>query len=402
MAGTRADFLVVGGGLVGLSTAYSLVHARPGSRVVVVEKEAGLAQHQSGHNSGVIHAGVYYEPGSLKARLCRAGHAATLDFCRAHQVPYELCGKLIVATNRLELERLKALERRAIANEVAVEWLEGTALRQREPHIAGLAALHVAATGMVDYPALAARLGILLRNAGVAIECAAEVTKVREREGQIELETARGAYVGKHLIVCAGLHADRLARLAGLVLEFAVVPFRGDYFRLAAGRAELIRHHIYPVPDPTLPFLGIHLTRLIDGGISVGPSAMLAFAREGYRLGQINLGDLAEMACFPGVWRLLARHARAGLAELRCAISKSYYLKEVQKYCPTLNLDDLQPHPSGVRAQAVSREGYLLHDFLIRNTARATYVCNAPSPAATAALPIGVEIVRQVLARTES
>ena len=399
MASPHADFLLVGGGLVGLASAYALRPARPGARVVLVEKEARLAQHQSGHNSGVIHAGVYYEPGSLKARLCRAGHAATLAFCRAHQVPYEQCGKLIVATNALELARLKALEQRAGANEVPVEWLEGPALQQCEPHIAGLAALRVAATGMVDYPALAERLGTLLRNAGVEIVCNAEVTKVRESVDQVEIETPGGAYVGRHLIVCAGLHADRLARLAGLALDFLVVPFRGDYFRLASGRAELIRQHIYPVPDPTLPFLGIHLTRLIDGGISVGPSAMLAFAREGYRLGEIDFGDLAEMARFPGVWRLLARHARAGVAELRCALSRSYYLEEVRKYCPSLNLEDLQPHPSGVRAQAVSRAGHLLHDFLIRNTARATYVCNAPSPAATAALPIGVEIVRQVLAR---
>lgn len=389
----------MGGGLIGLATAYALTQARPGARIILLEKETRIAQHQSGRNSGVIHAGVYYEPGSLKARLCRAGLHATLAFCRAHQVPHAQCGKLIVATTLFELERLRALEIRARANEVAVEWLDQQALRQCEPHITGVAALRVAETGMVDYPALAERLSALLQAAGVVIALNAEVTRVRELSDHIELDTPGQAYRGHQLITCAGLHADRLARMAGLDFDFALVPFRGEYFRLSPSRNDLTRHHIYPVPDPTLPFLGIHLTRLIDGGVSVGPSAMLAFAREGYRLGQIDSDHVRAMARFPGLWRLLARHSRAGLAELRCALSTSAYLAEVRKYCPTLNLDDLLPHPSGVRAQAVTRDGRLLHDFLILNTPRATYVCNAPSPAATAALPIGAEIARQVLAR---
>ncbi len=392
-----ADFLIIGAGLVGLATAWKLLGARPTARILVLDKESAVATHQSGRNSGVIHAGVYYEPGSLKARFCREGLQATYAFCAEHDIAHARCGKLIVATNTEEVLRLKALASRAMDNAATVHWLARAELEAVEPAVTGLAALQVHDTGMADYPAMARALERLIRAAGARVEFGQSVRAVRERADGVEIETASAAYSARHLIVCAGLHSDRLARQAGLALDFAIVPFRGDYFRLRDRHAQLISHHIYPVPDPSLPFLGIHLTRLVEGGISVGPSAMLAFAREGYRLRDVDARDLVEMGLFPGLWRVLGRHAGAGFRELGCALSKSRYLREVRKYCPTLGLDDLLPHPSGVRAQAVSRDGRLLHDFVIRETAHATFVCNAPSPAATASLPIGAEIARLAL-----
>ncbi|MBM4227821.1 MAG: L-2-hydroxyglutarate oxidase [Gammaproteobacteria bacterium] len=392
-----ADFLIIGAGLVGLATAWKLLCARPNARALVLDKEHAVATHQSGRNSGVIHAGVYYEPGSLKARFCREGLQATYAFCAEHDIPHARCGKLIVATSPLEVLRLKALAERARTNAAAVEWLDQAALSETEPAVTGLAALRVDDTGMADYPAMARALATLVQNAGARIELGQTVQSVRERSEGVEVQTPGAAYSARHLIVCAGLQGDRLARQAGLALDFAIVPFRGDYFRLHDARSSLIRHHIYPVPDPALPFLGIHLTRLVEGGISVGPSAMLAFAREGYRLSHFNARDLRDMVLFPGLWRVLGRHAGAGLRELGCALSKSRYLREIRKYCPSVELEDLLPHPSGVRAQAVSRDGRLLHNFLIRETAHATFVCNAPSPAATASLPIGAEIARLAL-----
>lgn len=392
-----ADFLIVGAGLVGLATAWKLLAVRPDARILILEKEAVIASHQSGRNSGVIHAGVYYEPGSLKARFCREGLLATYAFCAEHGVPHARCGKLIVATSLTEVSRLKELASRAEQNAATVDWLDQSALTAVEPAVTGLAALRVHETGMADYPAMARALCDLITAGGARVELGQAVQSVREHADGVEVQTPGAAYTAGHLIVCAGLQGDRLARQAGLALDFALVPFRGDYFRLSSSHDALITHHIYPVPDPALPFLGIHLTRLVEGGVSVGPSAMLAFAREGYRLGDVNARDLVEMARFPGLWRLLGRHAGAGLRELGCALVRSRYLREVRKYCPTLELADLLPHPSGVRAQAVSRNGRLLHDFIIRETAHATFVCNAPSPAATASLPIGAEIARRAL-----
>lgn len=389
------DVAVIGGGVTGLASGLALAHA--GASVCLLEREGKPGRATSTHNSGVIHAGIYYEPGSLKARFCREGLRATYDFCAQHDIPHARCGKLIVATNPQEVLRLQILAGRAQHNAASVAWLDQAALSAAEPAVTGLAALRVDDTGMADYPAMARALQKLILGAGARIELGRTVQSVREGSAGIEVQTPGAAYSARHLIVCAGLQGDRLARQAGLALDFAIVPFRGDYFRLRDTRSSLIRHHIYPVPDPALPFLGIHLTRLVEGGISVGPSAMLAAAREGYRLSDFNAGDLWEMMFFPGLWRVLARHAGAGLRELGCALSKSRYLREVRKYCPVVELDDLLPHPSGVRAQAVSRDGRLLHDFLIRETAHATFVCNAPSPAATASLPIGAEIARLAL-----
>ncbi|MSR15437.1 MAG: L-2-hydroxyglutarate oxidase [Gammaproteobacteria bacterium] len=392
----ETDFIIVGGGIVGLATAYRLRQARPSAHVRVLEKETDVALHQTGRNSGVVHSGVYYEPGSLKARLCRAGLVATREFAHANQVPFDACGKLIVATNPLEVGRLRELMIRAERNGVTHRWIEASELREIEPNIQGHAALHLAETGMIDYRVMARRLAALLIQSGVEIELNARVIAIRETAQRIEIDTPAQTYRTKRLIVCAGLLGDRLARAAGLELDFSLIPFRGDYHRLAKARAGLIKHHIYPVPEPTLPFLGVHLTRLIEGGISVGPSAMLAFHREGYGKASVNFRDSIEMFRNPGLWRLLRHHARAGAAELGAVLSRRFYLRLVQKYCPSLTLDDFEPHPSGIRAQAVTRDGKLVHDFLLRRTARALFVCNAPSPAATSALPIADEIIAQL------
>ena len=390
----QTDLVVVGGGIVGLAVAYTVLRKRPGSSVVVLEKEDRLAAHQTGHNSGVIHAGVYYEPGSLKARLCRAGMLATREFCREHDVAHAQCGKLIVAVDDSELASGRdLLLQRAGAQGTAVEWVDAATLAELEPAVSGVAALRVVDTGMVDYPGLCARLGQLIESLGGRIELGAPVVAIRESVGEVAIDTAGASFRAAQLVVCGGLQADRLLRLAGITPDFAIVPFRGDYFRLPAGRANLVRHHIYPVPDPELPFLGIHLTRMVDGGISVGPSAMLALARERYERFGFSFEDTLDIARFPGSWALLARYRRAGWRELMCALNTRRYLREARRYCPGLELADLQPMPPGIRAQAVSRDGQLIHDFLLKQTARSLHVCNAPSPAATAAFPIAAELV---------
>ena len=392
---TQSDFLIVGGGILGLATAYQLMRRQPAARITLLEKEPQIALHQSGRNSGVIHAGVYYEPGSLKARLCRAGLKQTIEFCQAHSVPYLQCGKLIVATSSDETERLRILALRAAANGASSHWLAAGELAEREPAIRGEAALLIPESGMVDYGAVCHALRLYLLKAGVELRLNTEVLTLRESASEVVATTNAEARTARYAIVCAGVLGDRLARRAGLKVEFALIPFRGDYYRLPAARSGLVNHHIYPVPDPRLPFLGVHLTRLIDGGISVGPSAMLAFAREGYDRLSFDVRDSYEMLKFPGLWRLLARFPAAGVQELAAASSSRFYLRLVHKYCPEIELSDLLPHPSGVRAQAVSRDGKLVHDFILRQTARITYVLNAPSPAATSALPIAAEIIAQ-------
>lgn len=394
---STADFLVIGAGIVGLATARTLQQRVPGASVVVLDKADRVAAHQTGHNSGVIHAGVYYEPGSLKARLCRSGLEATIAFCREHAVAFEQCGKLIVAVDPSEVPRLRALAERAGRNGAPVRWLEGAEVQAEEPAIAGVAALLVRETGIVDYPGLCAALARRIQADGGELQLGTEVLGIRESADRVRVETARGAISAQRLVVCAGLQADRLLRASGLVPDFAIVPFRGDYYRLPDRHSGIVRHLIYPVPDPALPFLGIHLTRMIDGSVTLGPSAMLALAREDYRKAGCNWRDLREMAGYAGLWRLLARYPAAGLRELGCALSPQRYLDAARRYCPALRLEDLTPWPSGIRAQAVSPQGQLIHDFLLRQTARSLHVCNAPSPAATAALPIASEIVGRLL-----
>jgi len=394
------EFAVIGAGIVGLATARALLERRAGASVVVLEKESAVASHQTGHNSGVIHAGVYYAPGSLKARLCREGSEATRRFCGEHGIPFEVCGKLIVATTALETERLAALRDRCRANQLAFEELTGEQLRAVEPHVRGLAALRILKTGIVDYRRVCSALGTELMRRGASVRLGFEVRSIREMGTDVAITSAAGETVrAQHLIVCAGLQSDRLARLAGVDPKARIIPFRGEYFRLRAAKAHLISHLIYPVPDPALPFLGVHLTRTIDGGIVVGPNAVLAMARERYEPRSIDLRDAAATLGYGGLWRLLATHWRSALAELAGSLSKSRYLEQCRRYCPELTLDDLEPHPPGIRAQAVLPDGTLVHDFLFAETDRSVHVLNAPSPAATAALPIGQMVAERVLRR---
>jgi L-2-hydroxyglutarate oxidase len=392
------DFCVVGGGIVGLATALELLTRRPGASLLLLEKEDGLARHQTGRNSGVIHAGVYYVPGSLKARLCREGNRATREFCQQHGIPVDICGKLIVATSPVEVQRLAELRDRCAANQISTIDVGGSELRSLEPRIAGLAALLVSDTGIVDYRRVCAALGEVIRRLGGEIRLGATVRSIVESDTEV-LVTLDGQEPvrARQLIACAGLQADRIAHAAGLAPDLRIIPFRGEYFRLPDAQSDIVRHLIYPVPDPELPFLGVHLTRMIGGEVTVGPNAALGFSREGYGHFSFNARDAVATLAFPGFWRVLRRHWRSALAELRGSLIKSYYLRECRKYCPELTLQDLQPYPAGIRAQAVLRDGTLVHDFLFADTARMVHVLNAPSPAATAAIPIGRMIAARAL-----
>ncbi|MCB1748680.1 MAG: L-2-hydroxyglutarate oxidase [Gammaproteobacteria bacterium] len=396
---SRYDYIVIGAGIIGLATARRLQQAHPAARIALVEKEQAVARHQSSHNSGVIHAGVYYPPGSLKATYCRQGVAATLAFCAEHGIPHRQCGKLVVATDAVEAARLRHLAGRARENGLDCEWLERDGIAAREPAVNGVAALFVRDTGIADYPAVCARLAELFTAGGGELLLGQAVKGIAERADGVNVEVANGpALVAGFLAVCGGLQADRLARLAGLDVDVTIVPFRGDYYRMPAARSDLVSTLIYPVPDPRLPFLGVHLTLTTDGGITIGPTAMLALARERYAKWAVNPADLVASLGNPGTWRLLARFPRAGLSEVAHALSRRLYLREAQRYCPSLTLDDLATHACGIRAQAVTRSGDMVHDFLIEQTARSVHVLNAPSPAATSAFPIAAALVERITA----
>jgi L-2-hydroxyglutarate oxidase len=383
------DYCVVGGGIVGLATAMELLKRKPGCSIVILEKERSLAQHQTGHNSGVIHAGIYYAPGSLKADLCRRGALATKAFCDEHGIPYEVCGKLLVATNALEAERMNALFERAKKNDIDAERLDAQELKRREPNIVGVGALFVKTTGIVDYTQVSNAMGNVIRAAGGEIEFGINVDAIHEGPAEVVVGAGERRWTAKRLIACAGLQSDRLARIAGCKIDHQIVPFRGEYYRLPSSKNGIVRHLIYPIPDPDLPFLGIHLTRMIDGGVTVGPNAVLGFSREGYPKFSFNLHDVREYSAFPGFWKTIKANLSSGVVEMRNSLFKQGYLKECQKYCPSLSVGDLLPEKAGIRAQAVMRDGTLVHDFLFVQTDRMLHVCNAPSPAATSAIPIG-------------
>ncbi len=391
------DYCVIGGGIVGLATARALLEARPGSSIVILEKESGLARHQTGHNSGVIHSGIYYAPGSLKAELCRRGALATKSFCQQHSIPFEVCGKLLVATNPLESQRMDALFERARKNSVEVERLDAAELRRREPNIVGTGALFIEATGIVDYKQVCEAMGRMAIAAGAEIVFDACVSKIEETANNVAVSAGERQWTARQLIACGGLQSDRLAKLAGLKIDHQIVPFRGEYYRLPASKNAIVRHLIYPIPDPDLPFLGVHLTRMIDGSITVGPNAVLGFAREGYPKFSFRLKDVAEYGAFGGFWRTIAAHLKSGMLEMRNSLWKPGYLEQCRKYCPDLKLDDLLPATAGIRAQAVMRDGTLVHDFLFVQTERMLHVCNAPSPAATSAIPIGEMIAEKCI-----
>ncbi|MFG3662085.1 L-2-hydroxyglutarate oxidase [Streptomyces sp. NPDC047706] len=388
------DVLVIGGGIVGLSAAYAITRAAPGTRVTVLEKEAGPARHQTGRNSGVIHSGVYYRPGSLKARYAVRGAAEMVKFCAEYDIAHAVTGKLIVATGRAELPRLHALVQRGRENGIPVRELVGAQIAEYEPQVRGLAAIHVGTTGVCDYVAVARQLA---ESSGAEIRYGSQVRRIDRRPDLgVAVRTADGAVVrGRVLVNCAGLYCDEIARMTGDDPGMRIVPFRGEYYELA--RPELVRGLVYPVPDPAFPFLGVHLTRGIDGGVHVGPNAVPALAREGYGWGVVRPRELAGTLAWPGSWRIAGRHWRYGGGELRRSVSKAAFTKAVRRLLPAVTEEDLVPTPAGVRAQAVLRDGTLVDDFLIHEGARAVHVLNAPSPAATASLPIGREVARRAL-----
>lgn len=390
------DYVVVGGGIVGLSTAFSLLQSRPGAGVLVVEKEAELAAHQTGRNSGVIHSGIYYQPGSLKAELCRWGAQATKQFAREHHIPMQECGKLLVATNDRELVRLGELEARASLNGIDAERIDAAELRRREPYVSGLGALFIKETGITDYSAITRALADRVLQMGGDLKTMTPVTGIQESSDHVALDTPDRRLTAHQVVFCGGLQSDRLARMAGVNVDFQIIPFRGEYFDVRPEKSQLVSTLIYPVPDPDLPFLGVHLTPSVHGGLSVGPNAVLGLAREGYRRFALNARDLGEMMRFPGLWRVARNNLRTGVREMRNSIWKAGYLQECQKYAPSLEADDLVPSPAGIRAQAVMQDGTFVHDFLLRETPRTLHVVNAPSPAATSALPIGQRITEHL------
>lgn len=394
----RADLVIVGGGLVGLATAPAALRQRPGLRVVLLEKEDAVATHQSGRNSGVLHAGLYYRPGSRKAALAVAGKARMEAFCEAEGLPLVRSGKVVVAVTPDELPRLDALADRAAANGVTVERLGPEGLRAHEPHAAGVAALWVPATAVTDFGAVASRLAERLYEAGADIRTGTEVAGGHETATGVLVETTSGTVEAHALVTCAGLWADRVARLFGAAPSVQLVPFRGEYAMLRPEAARLVRGLIYPVPDPAFPFLGVHLTRRADGSVDAGPSAALAFARDGYRFSRVRPRDLAQVATSGAFRRLARRHWRMGLGELGRSLSLRAFWRAAHRLVPALRPGDLTWAPSGVRAQALHPDGTLADDFVIERTARAVHVVNAPSPAATASLAIGDEVARMALA----
>ncbi|MCH0561271.1 L-2-hydroxyglutarate oxidase [Streptomyces sp. MUM 16J] len=393
------DVLVIGGGIVGLSTAHAITRAAPGTRVTVLEKEPGPARHQTGRNSGVIHSGIYYRPGSLKARYAVQGAAEMVKFCAEYGIAHAVTGKLIVATEREELPRLHALVQRGRENGIPVRELGAAQIAEYEPEVHGLAAIHVGSTGVCDFTGVARQLA---QTSGAEIRYGAQVVRVDRRvERGVAVLTAGGDVVRARVLVnCAGLYCDEVARLTGDEPGMRIVPFRGEYYELA--RPELVRGLVYPVPDPAFPFLGVHLTRGVDGSVHIGPNAVPALAREGYGWGVVRPRELADTVAWPGSWVIARRHWRYGAGELRRSVSKGAFLEAVRRLLPGVESGDLVRAPAGVRAQAVLRDGTLVDDFLIREGARAVHVLNAPSPAATASLPIGREVGNRVLGMLDS
>lgn len=391
------DYIIVGAGIVGAATCLELIRRRPAAQILLVEKESSAAFHQSGHNSGVVHAGVYYEPGSMKARFCREGVEATRAFCAEHHLPYKTTGKLIVATGKGELPRLEALFQRCRVNGLDPRMLDIAELQETEPAITGLGAFLVSETGITDYPAICAAMIGEFSQRGGEVRFDSEVMAIEEKDQHIQVQAGGQLFAGRQLVVCGGLMADRLARMQGLDISFRTVPFRGEYFRLRPELNGLVSHLVYPVPDPALPFLGVHLTLLVDGSITVGPNAVQAWKREGYGHLNFSLRDSAQMLAFPGWWKLSSKHLAQGLKESWNSVWKRGYLKQVRKYCPRLEPNDLLPHPAGIRAQAVTEDGTMIHDFLLERTARSLHVCNAPSPAATSAIPIARHLCDQLM-----
>jgi L-2-hydroxyglutarate oxidase LhgO len=394
MTDSRHDVTIIGGGIVGLAVGLEITKRFPRLHLLLLEKENRVGQHQSSHNSGVIHSGIYYQPGSLKAKLCVEGARAMVEFCRAHDIPHQVCGKVIVATHEEEFAGLEELRRRGETNGLTgVHAIGPEQLREIEPHAGGLRALVVPSTGITDYGAVCAKYAELIRAQGGIILTSTAVTGLRQLADDIVVETGGPTFSTTYLINCAGLFSDRISRMAGEEPDIMIVPFRGEYYDLIPERAQLVRALIYPVPDPRFPFLGVHFTRRIGGSVDAGPNAVLAFRREGYRRTDFNLNDVASSLGFPGFWRMAARHWRSGLDKFRRSFSKSEFVHALQRLVPEVREKDLVPGSSGVRAQALKRDGTLVEDFQFVPSGKMLHVLNVPSPAATSSLLIGRYIV---------
>ena len=391
------DCVIIGGGIIGLSVAWAILERSPEVRIALLEKEDSLARHQTGRNSGVIHSGIYYKPGSLKANLCRAGRRRLVEFCERHGIRHEVCGKVIVATSPCELPRLNNLYERGIANGLTVKKLSGDEVREIEPHVRCTEGIYVLETGIVDFVTVCRKLRELIESQGGELRTDAKVTGIQMKGGETLLETTNGTIRAGFIVNCGGLHSDRLAILAGARPDMRIIPFRGEYYELKPERRFLVRNLIYPVPDPQFPFLGVHFTRMIGGGVHAGPNAVLSLKREGYHRTSFNLGDFVDTMTYPGFWRLVRKHARSGLEEIHRSFSKKAFVRSLQKLIPEIREEDLVPAEPGIRAQALRPDGGLVDDFLIVNNRSGIHVCNAPSPAATASLEIGRVVAEQVL-----
>jgi (S)-2-hydroxyglutarate dehydrogenase len=385
---------VAGGGLIGLAVAHQALLRGLAKHVAVFEKEPQVGQHQSGHNSGVLHAGLYYKPGSLKARLAVSGIRRMVQFCQQHQIPHEICGKLVVAVSPEEIPRLQDLLERGQANGLqGLRWLGPAEIREREPHVNGLAAVEVPEEGIVDYPAVSRALQQQILALGGQVHTATPVTGLSRSNGQWQIQTPNGTDTAQYLINCAGLHCDRVMALTGEQPQTRIIPFRGEYFTLAPAAQHLVRHLIYPVPDPKFPFLGVHYTRMIHGGVECGPNAVLALKREGYSWRNFSLADTADSLSFPGLWRFLAKYPAMSFYEVQRSLSKAEFTKSLQRLIPEVRQQDLSPGGAGVRAQAMAPDGTLLQDFDIQLRDGALHLLNAPSPGATASLAIADEVL---------
>jgi len=392
----RFDCIVIGGGIVGLSVAWAILQKNGSARIAVLEKEEDWARHQTGRNSGVIHSGIYYKAGSLKARLCREGNRRLVEFCEYHGIRYEVCGKVIVATTPAELTLLDNLYDRGVVNGLTVRKLSAREVNEIEPHVGCVAGIHVPSTGIVDFAGVCRKLAELIATRGGELRLGTKVQRFREDGSKAVVETSKNPLAAHWIINCAGLHSDRVARLAGAEPGARIVPFRGEYYHLTPERRRLVQNLIYPVPDPNFPFLGVHFTRMIDGSVHAGPNAVLSLKREGYYRTSFNMRDFVTTMTYAGFWRLAAKHARSGLEEMHRSFSKKAFVRSLQKLIPEIREDDLVPAESGVRAQALRPDGGLVDDFLIVKSPSAIHVCNAPSPAATASLEIGRVIAEQI------
>ncbi|RQW20090.1 L-2-hydroxyglutarate oxidase [Bacillus sp. C1-1] len=386
------DYSIIGGGIVGLSVAYTLQQKQPEARIQIIEKEREVACHQTGNNSGVIHSGIYYKPGSFKARFAKAGSESMRKFCLEHNLAIDICGKVIVATEEKELEQLHTLYQRGLDNGLHVELLSKQELVEIEPHVNGIAGIRVPTAGIVNYKQVSETLAALFMQKGGTLTLSEEVRSIEERHDHVSVSTDKKTYSTQFVINCAGLHSDRIANLAGYHLDMKIIPFRGEYYKLKPEKRYLVNHLIYPVPDPNFPFLGVHFTRMTNGEIDAGPNAVLSFKREGYKKTDLNVRDLAETLGYRGFWKIASKYMQKGMEEMHRSYSKKVFVKSLQKLIPAVREDDLIPASSGVRAQGLTVNGELVDDFHIVTGKRSLHICNAPSPAATAALEIGKEV----------